>query len=44
MLIHCPVGAISQVGNGLPVIDEEKCINCGKCSMICPMRAVQNKN
>lgn len=44
MLTHCPVDAISQEGNGLPVIDEEKCINCGKCSMICPMRAVQNKN
>jgi len=40
MLKHCPVGAISQDGNGLPFIDEEKCIECGKCAMICPMKAV----
>ena len=40
----CPVGAISQNGYGLPVIDEEKCIECGKCVKQCPMRAVINKN
>lgn len=40
----CPVGAISQNGYGLPVIDEEKCIECGKCVKQCPMRAVVNRN
>jgi ferredoxin len=40
----CPVAAISQNGYGLPVIDETKCIECGKCAKICPMQAVVNKN
>jgi len=44
MLRVCPVGAITQDGFGLPVIDEEKCIECGKCAMICPMKAVTSKN
>lgn len=39
----CPVGAISQSGFGLPIIDEEKCIECGKCIKYCPMKAVINK-
>jgi ferredoxin len=38
----CPVGAISQDGYGLPLIDEIKCIECGKCAKYCPMQAVQN--
>ncbi|MCX8132115.1 MAG: 4Fe-4S binding protein [Clostridia bacterium] len=37
----CPVGAIQQSGNGLPTIDDEKCIKCKKCVMFCPMRAIQ---
>ncbi|MFR6635328.1 MAG: 4Fe-4S binding protein [Alistipes onderdonkii] len=32
LLTVCPVGAITQSGFGLPVIDPEKCIECGKCS------------
>ena len=44
MLRICPVGAISQDGYGLPVIDEEKCLECGKCASFCPMQAVKNKN
>jgi Fe-S-cluster-containing hydrogenase component 2 len=40
MLRVCPVGAISQNGVGLPVIDETKCIECGKCTSFCPMKAV----
>ena len=36
----CPVDAISQEGFGLPVIDQEKCINCGICARTCPLRAV----
>lgn len=43
MLSVCPVGAISQNGNGLPVIDEEKCTECGKCTRYCPMGAVMKK-
>jgi ferredoxin len=37
----CPVEAISQEGFGLPVIDQEKCISCGKCIRFCPMRAIK---
>lgn len=40
MIPQCPVGAISQKGYGLPVIDDEKCIKCGKCKKICGMGAV----
>ena len=38
-IMQCPVGAILQNGNGLPTIDEEKCIDCGKCIRFCPMGA-----
>ena len=40
MIPYCPVGAITQEGYNLPVIDEEKCIECGTCRKICGMRAV----
>ena len=40
MLRVCPVDAITQDGNGLPVIDEEKCIECGTCISYCPKGAV----
>ncbi len=40
----CPVDAISQNRSGLPVIDDEKCISCGKCQKYCPMQAVEIKN
>lgn len=36
----CPVGALSQNGHAAPVIDEEKCIRCGKCVRYCAMRAI----
>ncbi len=40
----CPVNAVTQkvslFGSSVPVIDEEKCISCGKCVTVCPMRAV----
>lgn len=39
----CPVGAISQEGFGLPVVNQEVCIECGKCIQFCPMRAIQKK-
>ena len=36
----CPVGALSQKDFMAPVIDEEKCIRCGKCSNFCPKQAL----
>ena len=43
----CPVGAVKQdvkfFSAGIPEIDEEKCIGCGKCVNVCPMRAVKMK-
>ncbi|MBQ0042813.1 MAG: 4Fe-4S dicluster domain-containing protein [Lachnospiraceae bacterium] len=35
----CPKGAISFV-NGKSVIDESKCIKCGKCLQVCPYGAI----
>ena len=40
LLRVCPVGAISQNGYGLPVIDAEKCTECGKCKRNCAMGAI----
>ncbi len=41
---HCPVGAIRAVttegGIRLPVVNEEKCIGCGACENLCPVRPV----
>ena len=41
MIGMCPVDAISQEGYSLPVIDHNRCIECGVCIKICPMRAVK---
>ncbi|MCD7835371.1 MAG: 4Fe-4S dicluster domain-containing protein [Lachnospiraceae bacterium] len=38
----CPRAAISMV-NGRSVIDEEKCIKCGKCKAVCPYDAICHK-
>lgn len=38
----CPRGAISTV-NGKSVIDQEKCIRCGKCKAICPYDAISHQ-
>ncbi|MHB0877410.1 MAG: 4Fe-4S binding protein, partial [Anaerolineae bacterium] len=38
----CPVGALSQRGNDAPVVDEEKCIDCGKCVRSCPRGALRS--
>jgi Fe-S-cluster-containing hydrogenase component 2 len=40
LVFYCPANAITQNGFGLPVIDEEKCTNCGKCVKMCPTRAL----
>ena len=39
MVRSCPTGAIVQDGMNAPEIDEEKCIDCGKCVKGCPMGA-----
>lgn len=38
----CPVGAISMVA-GKSFIDQEKCIQCGKCKAVCPYDAITHK-
>ena len=38
----CPRDAISMV-NGKSVIDQEKCIKCGKCKDVCPYDAICHK-
>ena len=38
----CPRNAISMV-NGKSVIDQEKCIKCGKCKSICPYDAISHQ-
>jgi len=38
----CPVSAISMKA-GKSVIDQEKCIKCGKCRSVCPYDAVCHK-
>ena len=38
----CPKGAIKMV-NGKSVIDQEKCIKCGKCKAVCPYDAICRK-
>lgn len=40
--VVCPKDAISFV-NGKSVIDQEKCIKCGKCKNICPYDAICHK-
>lgn len=38
----CPKSAIFQKDtNSLPVIDQEKCIICGKCIQYCPKGAFE---
>lgn len=40
----CPVGAIefkkTGIFSGNILIDEEKCIGCGKCAKVCPHAAL----
>ncbi|HNZ42505.1 MAG TPA: 4Fe-4S binding protein [Bacteroidales bacterium] len=43
LITMCPADAITQTGTGLPVIDNTKCINCGRCLKFCPTGAVERK-
>lgn len=38
----CPKGAI-HMENGRSVIDQEKCIKCGKCIKVCPYQAIMKQ-
>lgn len=38
----CPKGAISRV-DGRALIDQSKCIKCGKCKSVCPYDAISKK-
>lgn len=38
----CPRGAISMQ-NGRSVIDQEKCVRCGKCKAVCPYDAISHQ-
>ena len=35
----CPVGAITQTGDGKYQINPEICISCGLCASVCPVSA-----
>lgn len=39
----CPVGAISIGKNRKAVIDQDKCIECGKCFKACPYSAIREQ-
>lgn len=36
----CPVDALSQKTIEAPTVDQDKCIECGKCVQYCPMNAL----
>jgi Fe-S-cluster-containing hydrogenase component 2 len=40
----CPVNALIQKEYLAPVVDEAKCIGCGKCVRFCPKQAIQFKS
>jgi ferredoxin len=37
----CPADALSQEKFNAPEVDEDLCIDCGKCMEVCPMGAFQ---
>ena len=39
----CPVGAITGEVKGLHIVDQDKCIKCGKCEEVCRFDAVVRK-
>jgi ferredoxin len=36
----CPTEALTQEGNKAPVVDDDKCTDCGACVKRCPMKAL----
>ncbi|MCD6475164.1 MAG: 4Fe-4S binding protein [Anaerolineaceae bacterium] len=39
----CPTNVISQAGFNAPTIDEENCIDCGKCIRYCVFGVFQSE-
>jgi|WetSurMetagenome_2_1015567.scaffolds.fasta_scaffold00427_24 Na+-translocating ferredoxin:NAD+ oxidoreductase subunit B len=37
----CPFEAIKMGKDGLPVVDEDKCVACGKCVAACPKKVIE---
>ena len=33
----CPTGALQQEGFNAPTVDQELCIDCGRCTYSCPV-------
>lgn len=42
-LLTCPVGALTQNGQGVPKVDEERCTGCGRCARLCPVFVAPNR-
>jgi Fe-S-cluster-containing hydrogenase component 2 len=36
----CPAGALSQISMEAPAVDNDKCIECGRCVRFCPKNAL----
>jgi len=36
----CSIGALSQKAFNVPVVDTEKCMDCGQCVEVCPRGAL----
>ena len=41
---ECPVGCISEGGDGKYQIDADQCIDCGTCAGTCPVGAPARSN
>lgn len=39
----CPVNALAQESFNAPTVDQDKCIDCGKCVRFCPTGALALK-
>lgn len=37
----CQVNALTQKGYAAPEVNEETCVDCGKCAVYCPKGALQ---
>jgi len=40
----CPTGALQQEGFNAPFIDQEECIECGRCTYSCPVFSQVTEN
>lgn len=40
----CPVNALLQDRYEAPRVEEDRCIDCGKCVAVCAMGAIQMKS